>query len=415
MNNEFPYVSYKGKKYTDPHAAAKAFLLDADKNTNDTLNIHDISHTSHIDGAGIDPNGKIWTNNYSFQNHSQLLNLKSAMKDVFDSIKEVMLKNNMTLEQVAAQPINVRPFYSYDGKRYGSPEEALSNFHNDTEKQPNQTGVVYHDKYDTGGIQLTGVNENNESWFTQLSDYKDKAVVKESFEIYERLKNTTPETTTEHVIETPVLPKKIEASIDLAVNELNNNNVPSEDVNAEIIRAVTAQPEFPYFKYDNKIYQSADEVMKVFINDRDNKSIKSDIALHLDNHFMSVDAAGHDINGNIWKNQYSFQDNPAMKDFKKAFDNQVNSYKADLIYLDDVYADTAKVVEGYPVSVQIKDMNELKKIIDKLPIHNISDSDMIKINSYKNDIKNHELSVFLDKEPSNKDIKIQNINTLKIS
>lgn len=59
---QFPYVSYKGKKYADPHAAAKAFFLDTTKTPTDRLNIHDISDTSSIDGAGVDRNGKVWVN-----------------------------------------------------------------------------------------------------------------------------------------------------------------------------------------------------------------------------------------------------------------------------------------------------------------------------------------------------------------
>ena len=179
--------------------------------------------------------------------------------------------------------------------------------------------------------------------------------------------------------------------------------------------AVTKQPEFPYFKYDNKVYSSANDVMKVFIADRDNNSIKSDILLHVDSHSSSIEAAGHERNGNIWKNQHSFQDHPAMKDFKNTFDKQVNGYKAHLQYLDDVYADNARMVDGYPREVQISDMKEMKKIIDKLPIHNVSDSDMIKIQSYKNDIKNHELSIFLETGTKNNDVKVKNTNTLKIS
>jgi hypothetical protein len=173
------------------------------------------------------------------------------------------------------------------------------------------------------------------------------------------------------------------------------------------------QPDFPYFKYDNKVYSSANDVMKVFIADRDNNSIKSDVFLHTDSHFSSAEAAGHERNGNVWKNQYSFQDHPAMKEFSKAFDKQVNGYKDQLKYLDEVYADNAKMVDGYPRSVQIDDMKEMKKIIDKLPIHNVSDSDMIKIQSYKNDIKSHELSVFLDDGVKNNDVKVKNTNTLK--
>lgn len=130
-NIPFPYVSYKGKKYADPHAAAKAFFLDTTKTPTDRLNIHDISDTSSIDGAGVNRDGKVWINSESFQDHPSMITLKTAMKDVFDSIKEVMKRDNSTLEQVAQKPLDVRPYYSYKGKRYETPQEVFTEFHND--------------------------------------------------------------------------------------------------------------------------------------------------------------------------------------------------------------------------------------------------------------------------------------------
>lgn len=696
-NVPFPYVSYKGQKYADPHAAAKAFLLDTDKKQNDTLNIHDISDTSSIDGAGVDLNGKIWTNNYSFQDNTSLINLKTAMKDVFASIKEVMARDKLTLEEVAQKPLNVRPFYAYNGQRYENPEEALSALYNDPNKTPNQSSVMYHNRFDGGGIELAGVGPNKEMWYTQLSDYSNIPAVKAGRAIYEQMITEAPvvtatnsveavnkveafkpyfsldgtkyesgkeamqafldkpsdqryggvtlhnknnfsgiqmagqsdnfaktvwveqmsdnnhipevvaarkemnEVLNAHNIKFPPMdpnsvapPKVVEAfkpyfkfdgveyssgkeamqafldnpdkrfggvmlhnkndfgGIEMAgqshnisktiwINRMSDNDenpivvaarkemnevldahnikFPPMDPNTveppkvveafqpyfkldgvqytsgkeamqafldkpvnerysgvvlhtkndfsgiemagqshdsdktvwvdrmshnnsdplvvaarkEMNEVLTAhnnaidfnapeitsnkQPEFPYFKYDNKVYSNANDVMKVFIADRDNNTIKSDVLLHVDSHFSSVDAAGRNLNGDVWKNQYSFQDHPAMKDFKNAFDKEVNGYKANLQYLDDVYADNAKCVEGYPRELQISDMKEMKKIIDKLPTHNVSDSDLIKITSYKNDIKNHELSVFLDDGTKNNDVKVKNNNnnTLKIS
>jgi hypothetical protein len=713
-NIPFPYVSYKGKKFADPHAAAKAFLLDTDKKQTDTLNIHDISDTSSIDGAGVDLNGKIWTNNYSFQDHPSLINLKTAMKDVFASIKEVMARDNMTLEQVAEKPLNVRPFYAYNGQRYENPEEALSALYNDPNKTPHQSSVMYHNRFDGGGIELAGVGPNKEVWYTQLSEYNNTPAVAAGRAIFNKMITESPVVTATNSVEVasvnkveafkphfsldgtkyesgkeamqafldkpadqrfggvmlhtrnssggiqmsgqadnlaktvwvdrmgdndsnPLVvaarkemnavldahnikfppmdpnivsaPKTVEVfkphfSLDgtkyesgkeamqafldkpadqrfggvmlhtrnssggiqmsgqadnlaktVWVDRMSDNDanpvvvaarkemnevldahnikfppmdpnivsapkvvesfkpyfsldgtkyesgkeamqafldkpadqrfggvmlhtrnssggiqmsgqadnlaktvwvdrMSDNDANPVVVAArkemnevldahnfkfppmdpyltrapkkvadeiefntVTEnkQPEFPYFKYDNKVYSSANDVMKVFIADRDNGTIKSDVNLHIDNHFSSVDAAGHDRNGDIWKNQYSFQDHPAMKDFKNTFDKHVNGYKANLQYLDEVYADNAKMVEGYPREVQIADMKEMKTIIDKLPTHNVSDTDMIKITSYKNDIKNHELSVFLDDGTKNNDVKIKNTNALKIS
>ena len=712
-NIPFPYVSYKGKKYADPHAAAKAFLLDTTKKQTDTLNIHDVSDTSSIDGAGVDVNGKIWTNNYSFQDHPYMSHLKTAMKDVFSSIKEVMARDNMTLTQVSKNPLSVRPFYAYNGQRYENPEDALSALYNDPNKSPSQGSVMYHNRFDFGGIELAGVGPNKEVWYTQLSEYNNTPAVAAGRAIFNKMITEAPvvaatnsieveavnkveafkphfsldgikydsgkeamqafldkpadqrfggvmlhtrnssggiqmsgqadnlaktvwvdrmgdndsnplvvaarkemnevldahnvkfppmdpyiisapktveafkphfsfdgktyesgkeamqafldkpedkryggvmlhdkdsingyqmtgqadnlaktvwidqmstnpkvvaarkemsEVLDAHNVKFPPMdpyiisaPKTVEAfkphfSFDgktyesgkeamqafldkpedkryggvmlhdkdsingyqmtgqadnlaktVWIDQMSTNpkvvaarkemsevldahNVKFPPMDPYLTRSIkniqqpadeiefgtvnikeTKQPDFPYFKYDNKVYSSANDVMKVFIADRDNNSIKSDVFLHTDSHFASAEAAGHERNGNVWKNQYSFQDHPAMKEFSKAFDKQVNGYKDQLKYLDEVYADTAKMVDGYPRSVQIDDMKEMKKIIDKLPIHNVSDSDMIKIQSYKNDIKSHELSVFLDDGTKNNDVKIKNTNALKIS
>lgn len=783
-NIPFPYVSYKGKKYADPHAAAKAFFLDTTKTPTDRLNIHDISDTSSIDGAGVDRNGKVWINSESFQNHPSMINLKTAMKDVFDSIKEVMKRDNATLEQVAQKPLDVRPYYSYKGKRYETPQEVFTEFNNDPNKVENSitNNVMYHNRYDVAGIELAGAGPNQTTWYTRMSDYANIPAVKAGRAIFEQMKQDSQHLTNNVEVETPVVsapkveskgiildaanpiidtkdynltqmnaaefpvhfsynrkaylhaedamkafldtPKEerlsngnvmlhtkyigagfdmagqtpthgqqlwvdrlgnndhvpevvaarkvmnemlkehnlknqpVEPQVEVKVNPLTaenpimtkkdfyakldsqlnitephfslNDNVylhakdamkayldmsqderaksmgvtlhtrdvvigyqmagqththgqqlwvdrlmdndhvpevvaarkvmnemlnehklknqpvepaivaapkvakveeetspriminaenpivsrkdldygaisnspkfpihytygdtaylhakdameafmndpnkvphqngvtlhtryttagfqmtgvdqnnevwvdrlmdndtvpavvaaravmnkilndaaPKDEINFTPVAEASKQPEFPYFKYDNKVYTSASDVMKVFIADRDNNSIKSTINLHVDNHFNSVEAAGHERNGDVWRNQYSFQDHPAMQDLKKSFDKEVNGYKAHLQYLDAVYADNAKVVDGYPREVQIEDMKEMKKIIDKLPIHNISDTDMIKIQSYKNDIKNHELSVFLDDGTKNNDVKVKNNNTLKIS
>ena len=56
-----------------------------------------------------------------------MAHLKTAMKDVFSSIKEVMARDNMTLEEVSKNPLSVRPFYAYNGQRYENKENSLSN------------------------------------------------------------------------------------------------------------------------------------------------------------------------------------------------------------------------------------------------------------------------------------------------
>ena len=293
-----------------------------------------------------------------------------------------------------------KPHFSFDGKTYESGKEAMQAFL-DKPEDKRYGGVMLHDKDSINGYQMTGQADNlaKTVWIDQMStNPKVVAARKEMSEVLDA-----------HNVKFPPMDPYLTRSI-------KNIQQPADEIEFGTVNIKeTKQPDFPYFKYDNKVYSSANDVMKVFIADRDNNSIKSDVFLHTDSHFASAEAAGHERNGNVWKNQYSFQDHPAMKEFSKAFDKQVNGYKDQLKYLDEVYADTAKMVDGYPRSVQIDDMKEMKKIIDKLPIHNVSDSDMIKIQSYKNDIKSHELSVFLDDGTKNNDVKIKNTNALKIS
>ena len=68
---------------------------------------------------------------------------------------------------------NMKQFYSYNGEKYNDIAPALRAFLNDDKKKPHCIGVMYHDKYEYTGHQITGVSDDGKPWFTNLYDNSD--------------------------------------------------------------------------------------------------------------------------------------------------------------------------------------------------------------------------------------------------
>ena len=395
-----PHFSFDGKTYESGKEAMQAFLDKPEDQRYGGVMLHDKDPINGFQMTGQADNlaKTVWIDQMS--TNPKVVAARKEMSEVLDAHNVKFPPMDPYITSAPKTVEAFKPHFSFDGKTYESGKEAMQAFLDKPEDQ-RYGGVMLHDKDPINGFQMTGQADNlaKTVWIDQMStNPKVVAARKEMSEVLDA-----------HNVKFPPMDPYLTRSI-------KNIQQPDDEIEFGTVNIKeTKQPDFPYFKYDNKVYSSANDVMKVFIADRDNNSIKSDVFLHTDSHFASAEAAGHERNGNVWKNQYSFQDHPAMKEFSKAFDKHVNGYKDQLKYLDEVYADNAKMVDGYPRSVQIDDMKEMKKIIDKLPIHNVSDSDMIKIQSYKNDIKSHELSVFLDDGVKNNDVKVKNTNTLKVN
>lgn len=171
----------------------------------------------------------------------------------------------------------MKQFYSYNGEKHFEISTALRAFLNDNDKKPHCIGVMYHDKNEHEGYQITGVSQDGKPWFTNLYD---------------------------------------------------NSNLPIHQ-GKEIFNQILAQKESgfePFYSYEGVEYKNIQEALIHFLEDENKKPNSLGITYHDKYKHTGYQVTGVGADGEPWYTTL-FDNNPALpikegfSDFKILLEN----------------------------------------------------------------------------------------------
>lgn len=443
-----PYYKYKNTSYDDPEMAIRAFINDDNKIPQQGVVLHHDNDFSGYSIVDVNVRGK------PFLDH-EVENSNIPERKICAEIYNRVLKESSEIKlnegfddnpiPVVEHKVDFKPFYEYKGTRYEDANIAVRAFVFDDEVY----GSSIEGRKICAGIYAKALKEKQDFDLNNIpiDTFKPTPVeepkVENSFSSYYKYKDVKYTDPTEalkaFIDDENKIPQQgvvlhhdndftgysvVDVNMrgqSFLDHEVENSNIHERkicgDIYKNLLQEKTFDPEnpsFPYYKVNGVAYVNPQKAIDA-LYENGNKN-GSELIVHIDNHFMGADGVKFHANGAASVNEHSFQNTPGIRLLQKAFDNKINEYKTDLKYLDDVYPAASKVIDGYPLDEQVKDLKEMKKVIDKLPTHNVSSSDLSKIQAYKENIKNHELYhlVEIDSQKNN-DVKIkqQNNNTLQ--
>lgn len=176
----FPkHYTYKGNKFENQEDAFVEFVLDDNKKPGDGITYNTRSNDYGLEIVGVNNDGEIWYTQMS--DHLERPEIKSGAQ-LFEKVKDNEIELRIQREESVFDK-----HYSYKGQRYDEPESAMKAFFEDSEKLPNSSGVTFHPRSNSYGVQLTGTDENNKPWFTKMREDLIRPEVKDCLKKFKEI------------------------------------------------------------------------------------------------------------------------------------------------------------------------------------------------------------------------------------